>query len=71
VLVVLINKQYKGLIIMNEHKTWYIAKTSEGFERVWITLDLSPFLIDGISESQAIEQALEIFERNCDNFNSW
>lgn len=56
---------------MTEYKTWYIAKTDDGFKRIDIIVDLSPFLIDGISESQAIEQALEIFERNCDNFNSW
>jgi hypothetical protein len=56
---------------MNTYKTRYLARTSEGLEWLEISLDLIPYLNDGLNEQQAIEQACEIFERNCSNLVSW
>ncbi len=53
------------------YKTRYLAKTNEGKEWKEISVDLAPFLDDGLSEQVAIETALEIFERNCNNFIEW
>jgi hypothetical protein len=53
---------------MTEYNISYIANSDDGHIRVWVTLDLTPFLADGGSEYQAAEQACEIFERNCNNF---
>jgi hypothetical protein len=56
---------------MNTYKTRYLARTSEGVEWIEISLDLIPYLDDGLNEQQSIEQACEIFERNCSNLVSW
>ena len=56
---------------MKNYTDRYLARTEEGL--VWITveIDYTPFLIDGSNESEAIEQACEVFERNCSNFIQW
>jgi hypothetical protein len=56
---------------MPTYKTRYLAETSNGKEWLEISLDLTPFLCDGLSEQMAIETACEVFERNCDNFINW
>jgi len=56
---------------MNTYKTRYLAQTNQGMQWLEISLDLIPYLDDGLSEQQAIEQACEIFERNCNNFINW
>jgi hypothetical protein len=53
---------------MKQFTTAYISTDNE---RISITLDLEPFLADGLKHYQAVEQAAEVFERNCDNFKSW
>ena len=56
---------------MNTFKTWYLAQTEDGPVKVWIDLDLTPFITDGLSANAAAEAACEVFERNSDNFISW
>ena len=53
------------------YKTNYLARTVDGPARVWIDLDLEPFIVDGLTQSAAAEAACEVFERNSDNFISW
>jgi len=53
---------------MKQYETNYINSENS---RTWVILDLTPFLDDGLSQHQAIEQACEVFERTCDNFKSW
>jgi hypothetical protein len=53
------------------YKTNYLAQTVDGPARVWIDLDLEPFIVDGLSAAAAAEAACEVFERNSDNFISW
>ena len=56
---------------MNTYTTRYLANTKDGKQWIDITIDLTPFLDDGLNEYAAQEQALEIFERNCINFIEW
>jgi hypothetical protein len=53
---------------MKQYTTYYISTDGE---RISITLDLEPFLADGLKQYQAIEQAAEVFERSTDNFKEW
>ena len=53
---------------MKQFTTAYISTDGE---RISITLDLEPYLEDGLKYYDAAEQAMEIFERYCDNFKSW
>ena len=53
---------------MKQFTTAYISTDGE---RIAITLDLEPFLADGLKHYEAVEQAAEVFERNCANFKSW
>lgn len=52
-------------------KTYKTNYTNNEHSLIWVDLDLTPFLDDGLNEYQAIEQACEVFERNCDNFKCW
>jgi hypothetical protein len=56
---------------MNTFKTWYLAQSEGGPVKVWIELDLEPFIVDGLTQPAAAEAACEVFERNSDNFISW
>jgi hypothetical protein len=57
--------------MQNSFKTWYLAQAEDGLVKVWIELDLTPFLVDGLTQYAAQETACEVFERNCNNFISW
>jgi len=54
-----------------DYKVSYIAVENGECLRVWVSLDLTPFLEDGISRCHAEEAAMEIFERHSNNFKSW
>ena len=56
---------------MKTYNTRYLAKTDDGLVWIDIAIDYSPFLEDSSSEYSAIEQACEVFERNCSNFVEW
>jgi hypothetical protein len=56
---------------MKTYNTRYLAKTDDGLVWIDVALDFSVFLEDCGSEYAAIEQACEVFERNCSNFVEW
>ena len=57
--------------MQENYKTYYLAQTEDGPAKVWIDLDLVPFLADGLTQYAAQEAACEVFERATSNFISW
>jgi hypothetical protein len=62
------NKRKENKMQQYITQTRYISK-DDGYKTV--SVDYSPYLEKGITEQMAIEQALEVFERQQEDFVSW
>jgi hypothetical protein len=54
---------------MSQYITQQRYLSKDGYKTV--SIDYSPYLEKGITEQMAIDQSLEVFERQQDDFISW